>query len=112
MASNLLGLLNKKINLYSITEVSDEFGAIAKTKTNLATVWAFASILSDKQWLDFGKKNNAVIYKITIRLFQDIKVGHFAEYDKRMMLIISVKHDDKDLFITEIIVEDRQEALS
>lgn len=112
MISNLPKALNTRIIVHSITEIANEAGVIEKMRVNFGDIWANIEVLSDKYWLDFGKRNNSTVYKITARLFKEVKVGNYVEYEGRSMLISSVKHDEQNDFITEIIAEDRKEGIN
>lgn len=96
------GRLKHRVTLQSIVLDKDARGAVTKTPTTVATVWAGVEPLSGRAWFDAQRENSSVSVRIVMRYRADIDetwriVHKGVTYEIGSIIDVDMRHSDLHL---------------
>ena len=84
------GKLRHKVTIQDYTESQDSYGAVTKTWSDYATIWASIEPVRGREFWDSKQINAEITAKITIRYLSGITPKMRIKYGARIFEIISV----------------------
>jgi len=107
--SAVLGRLNRKVAVYTVTATSDSQGGATEGGTLTRTVWANVEPLTGNRAKEYSQIVSGKGYKIIIQKPSDLTVSeaNYLIYDSRTMAIHSVISLDEENRFLEIIAEQK-----
>ena len=107
--NSVLGRLNRKVAIYTVTATSDSQGGATETDTLTRTVWASVEPLTGSRAKEYSQIVSGKGYKITMFKPSDLTISesNYLVFDSRTMAIHSVISKDEDDRFLEIIAEQK-----
>ena len=103
------GKLRHKITIQDYTESQNGYGAVTKTWSDYATLWASIEPIRGREFWESQQINAEVTAKITIRYLADINPKMRVKYGNRIFEIISVINPEERNVELQLMVKEKVE---
>ncbi len=107
--ASTIGRLNRKVDIYTVTDTPDDQGGGAESNALTRTVWANVEPLTGSRAKEYSQIVSGKGYRVTMLKPSDLTITekNYLVFDSRRMEIHSViSVDEEDRFI-EIVAEEK-----
>lgn len=103
------GALNQRLVLEAPVETPDGAGGVARSYTDVATVWAAVTPMSARDATVAAAAGNTVTHRILVRARTDVTTRHRLRQATRVWRIATVREEDASGRFLRIEAEERRD---